>query len=62
VVGNGSPRPDPIEDFLLGEQMTRSLNHQREQIERLWLERDWNARALDAVGVQVEHAVVPAES
>ena len=62
VVGDGGPGPDGVEDLLLGEEMARPLHHQGEQVEGLWFERDGDAGSLEAVGVQVEHEVIPAES
>ena len=62
VVGDGSPGPDEVEDFLFGEEVTRPLNHHGEKVERLGLERDRNAIAFEAVSVEIENVVVPAVS
>ena len=62
VVGDGGARPDEIEDFLFGEEVTWPLDHHGEKVERLGFKRDRNAGAFQAVGVEVENVVVPAVS
>jgi len=62
MVGDRRLGPDAVEDLLFRKQMARPLNHQREQRERLRLERDRHTGAFEAEGVEVEDVVVPAES
>ena len=62
VVGDGGTRPDEVEDFLFGEEVTRPLHHHSEKVECLRFKRDRNAAAVEAVGVEVENVVVPAVS
>jgi len=49
VVGDGGTRPDEVEDFLFGEEVTRPLHHHSEKVECLGFKRDRNTAAFDDV-------------
>ena len=60
VIGHRRIRPDGLEDFLFGKQMTGTVDHQDEQVVGFWLEWHRCSRPVQAVGVAIQHEVVPA--
>ena len=62
VIGDGRIRPDRFEDFLFGEEMARTLDDERQQVERFRFERNRRTAPLEPVGVEVEQKIVPAVS
>src|SRR5262249_25947819 len=57
--GHRRAGPHGIEDFLLREEVVRTSHHQREQAQRLGLERERDPMPLQTERVQVEYEVVP---
>ena len=62
MVSDGGIWPDGLEDLLLGKEMAWALHHQGEEVRGLRFQRDGDAGPFEAVGVQVEHEVIPTES
>jgi hypothetical protein len=54
VVGDCGPRPDAVENLLLGHHVRVRLDEQDEDVKRLGLELDWPTGALGTKGGEID--------